>query len=180
MPLILSGSSGLSGNVGTTTKEMLPAGSVLQVVQALKTDLFSTTSTSFVDVAGWAASITPLSASSKILVLADAYVNTSNTANAGKLQRNGVDVFLGNASGSKSRSSFGAAWGGGDGGGGNAGSQWSLSFLDSPNTTASLTYKIVVASFGGQALWVGGTYGSADASYSQVLPTTITLMEIKG
>ena len=96
------------------------------------------------------------------------------------MQRNGTDILLGDASGSKTRSSFGSSWGGGSGGGGNAGSQWSLTYVDSPSTTSSVTYKVVVATLGGSTLWIGGTYGTADASYAQVVPTTITLMEIAG
>jgi len=41
---------------------------VLQVVSATKTDTFSTSSTSFVDVTGLTANITPSSTSSKIMV----------------------------------------------------------------------------------------------------------------
>ena len=46
----------------------LPAGSVLQVVQTVKTDTFATTSTSFVDITGVSVAITPSSTSSKILI----------------------------------------------------------------------------------------------------------------
>jgi len=40
---------------------VFPAGSVLQVVSTTKTDAFSTTSSSFADVTGLAATITPSS-----------------------------------------------------------------------------------------------------------------------
>ena len=43
-------------------------GKIGQVIQTVKTDVFSTTSTSFVDVTGLTASITPSATSSKILV----------------------------------------------------------------------------------------------------------------
>lgn len=67
MPLILSGSAGLSGNVGTTTKEMLPAGSVLQVVQGVASTPVTSNSTTYVPI-NLSASLVPFSASSKILV----------------------------------------------------------------------------------------------------------------
>ena len=51
------------------------SGSVIQVASTSKTDPFSTSSTSFVDVTGLSVSITPTSTSSKILVLG--YVHTS-------------------------------------------------------------------------------------------------------
>jgi len=44
-------------------------GKVLQVVQTFKADSFSSSSTSFTDVTGLSVSITPSSASNKILVL---------------------------------------------------------------------------------------------------------------
>jgi hypothetical protein len=47
---------------------VLPAGAVLQVVSAVKTDTFSMNSNTFTDITGYSVSITPTSASSKILV----------------------------------------------------------------------------------------------------------------
>lgn len=67
MPLVLSGSSGLSGNVGTTTKDMLPAGTVLQVVQGTAGTPVTSNSTTYVPI-NLTASIVPFSASSQILV----------------------------------------------------------------------------------------------------------------
>ena len=49
-------------------------GHVIQVVQTFKDDVFNTTSTSYVDVTGLAASITPSSTSSKILVLGEVLI----------------------------------------------------------------------------------------------------------
>ena len=44
------------------------AGKIVQVVQAVKTDVFSTNSTSYVDITGLSATITPSAATSKILI----------------------------------------------------------------------------------------------------------------
>ena len=57
-----------NNNYGVTRANM-PAGSVLQVVNANTSTLFSTTSTSFVTVTGVAPSITPSSTTSKILIM---------------------------------------------------------------------------------------------------------------
>ena len=46
----------------------MPAGHVIQTLQALKTDVFSTSSTSFVDVTGLSVNITPKFSTSKIFV----------------------------------------------------------------------------------------------------------------
>ena len=57
---------------GTIAASALPAGSVLQVVNVVKLTSFSTTSTSYVDITGLTASITPSSTNSKILLLIQA------------------------------------------------------------------------------------------------------------
>ena len=63
MPITLNG----SGTI-TPTSAVQPTGSILQVVQTVKNDSFSTTSTSYVDITGFSVSITPTQASSKILL----------------------------------------------------------------------------------------------------------------
>jgi len=62
MALILSGDTGVPASG-------MPTGSVIQVQSTTKTNTFSTTSTSFTDVTGLSVSITPISTSSKILVI---------------------------------------------------------------------------------------------------------------
>ena len=61
-------------------KTITGGGRILQVLQTVKTDIFTTTSTSFVDVTGFTASITPSSATSKILVTATTSISQSSTA----------------------------------------------------------------------------------------------------
>ena len=113
----------------------LPAGvggKVLQVVSALRTTNFSTTSTSLVDVTDLSVSITPSSASNKILILFSGGVqnngSTSNTyvtllRGATNLAPNNSYFFVNSAG---TRIISGTA----------------LNYLDSPNTTSSTTYKI--------------------------------------
>ena len=55
-----------NGGTGATS---FTKGKVLQVVSTSKTDSFSTTSTSYVDVTGLSVSITPASSSNKIYVI---------------------------------------------------------------------------------------------------------------
>jgi hypothetical protein len=54
---------------GAITRSTLPSGTVLQTVQAYKTDIFSTTSTSLVDVSGLSVTITPTSSNSKFMIM---------------------------------------------------------------------------------------------------------------
>ena len=51
-------------------------GGIVQVVNLVKTDSFSTTSTSLVDITGFSLSITPKFNTSKILVLSSGYISS--------------------------------------------------------------------------------------------------------
>jgi hypothetical protein len=77
-------------DAGTLTAARLPAGSVLQVVQSTTTTSATTSSTSYVDT-GFSASITPTSASSKILIIGSAVIRVgiSNTNYQHTIFRNG-------------------------------------------------------------------------------------------
>ena len=164
-------------DVGVPTSAM-PAGSVIQVMQVVKTDTFSSSSNSWVDVTGWSASITPSSTSSKILVMAGGYTshNDSNGFAYLKLVRNSTDIALGNSRGSATRATMDAA----QQQAGNP-ATWakhsSIVFLDSPSSTSSVTYKFQMRCTNSILTFVGGTASTADANRSNV-PTTITLMEI--
>jgi hypothetical protein len=122
-------------------------GKILQVVQTAKTDVFTTTSATFVDVTGLSVSITPTSATSKVLVMV--YITGGAEASNGvarnffaKLLRDTTDIFVGSA-GSRTPAFAGAAnsvisvgpdyaWG------------WTPVYLDSPATTSATTYKVQV------------------------------------
>lgn len=176
MPLILSGSNGLSGNVGTTTKEMLPAGTVIQVVQAVKTDVFSTSSQAFVTVTGLSLSITPLSATSKILVVSDVAIGPeASNAVIPRLTRNGTPIYVGDAAGVRPigmgqyypANSAGIVKSGGY-------------FLDSPNTTSPVLYEFQMRTTGVVVQYVNRTNRDSNlADYDARGSSSITLMEIK-
>ena len=117
----------------------LPAGSVLQVVNATLTSAASTTSSTFQNTS-LTASITPSSTSSKILIIASASMYTSNSATQGA-----ATVFRGNASGTNLGHSvygFGAA----QSGAGTVKNNVAVNYLDSPATASSQTYTVCIAS----------------------------------
>lgn len=169
MPLILSGSAGLSGNVGTTTKEMLPAGSVLQVVQASTTVSATSTSTTYADT-NLAATITPSFASSKILVLVSQAVETyaSNSTHMGLRLLRGATALFANE----------RAWGDNTNAANDLMGTASMSYLDSPGSTDAQIYKTQFS----RAQNYSGSYGNYCAVQpgGGITPSTITLMEIKG
>jgi hypothetical protein len=154
------------------------AGNVLQVVSATKTDTFSTSSTSFVDVTGLSVSITPTSASSKILVLMDVKLGSStNVSNFVKLVRNSTDIYVGDAAGNRIRATYANA--------DDPSNQWMYQgsgvFLDSPSTTSSTTYKVQMLSEpSGNTGTVYLNRSGEDADFNEFAraASSITVMEI--
>jgi len=168
-----SGTIVTSANIGSN----LPAGSVLQVVSTNKTNLFSTTSGTAVDITGMTVNITPSSASNKILVQVTMSYGSDNTGYPKvTLLRNGSIINIGDASGSCSRVSIPM----------NVSADsttqlftTSMTYLDSPATTSALTYKLQVFTFSSRAFYLNRSSGTSDAN-NLAATSSITVMEIKG
>ena len=125
----LNGRESSSNTITVAAGHTLSApGHVIQVVQSTLTSTPTSTSTSFADT-GLSVTITPKSASSKILVKAD-YGTGSGTSSGGmiiQLLRGSTVLFYRGASYSSSAGTYGAD---------------AFSHLDSPATTSSITYKV--------------------------------------
>ena len=178
MPTIISGDTGVNQiTAGAIEKADLPTGSVLQVVSTVKSDTFTTTSGSYVDVTGLSVSITPTSATSKILVLIQ--INGSQEVGAGrtslKLLRGSTVIDAGDVAGSRT-----PALGGFSSIDSTVPSApVSGNFLDSPATTSSTTYKIQVAMAAGSGTaYINRTQSDADNANQIRMASTITVMEI--
>jgi len=95
-----------------TVDRLERAGNVLQVVQTVKTDTFSTTAlgSSPADVTGMSVSITPSSSSNKILVMVNGMGGYNNYQVMVRLVRDSTPISIGDANGSRPRMStaFGA------------------------------------------------------------------------
>lgn len=155
------------------------AGGVLQVVSTAKTDVFSTSSTSFTDVTGLSASITPSSSSNKILVLCSGMggMDSANSA-ALRLVRDSTGIFLGNSASGYTQCSWANFYSGSADG--NNAESFSITYLDSPSTTSSITYKIqAIVAAGTLKINANGSDTSGQA-YSYRGASSITLMEIAG
>jgi hypothetical protein len=152
-------------------------GKVLQVVSTTKTDTFSSTTTgAFTDVTGMSASITPSSTSNKILVIASINSDGGNNSHI-RLVRDSTAIFVGDTAGSRSSISGGVARYSPDGDGMvNNG----LSYLDSPSSTSSLTYKIQFYLWLSTTWYLNRTIDDSNAGYGQRGASSITLMEIAG
>ena len=159
-------------------KASLPAGAVLQVVSTTKTDTFSTTSTSFVDITGLSVTITPTSSSSKIFIVVNAIGGSGGASNAlctFRLMRDSTAINIGNAASGYTQASVGGMRVPFD-----TNASWlvPMSFLDAPATTSATTYKIQ-GSIESNTLRIN-TLGS-DVSGNQFSyrgASTITVMEI--
>lgn len=151
----------------TIPRANLPTGSVLQVVTVLKTDQWTSASTSPVDITGMSLSITPTSTSSRILLSVN--INVSFSGNGGdgfvRLMRDSTAIGSGNGG------FFGQV----------AGQDYfgvhtrSIQFLDSPATVNATTYKI--QGWGnGNTLYVNGRGLNGDF----VTSSSLVAMEIAG
>ena len=175
-----------AGTVLTTAgvpASAMPAGSVLQVVSTTKTDTFSASMASgaVTDITGLAASITPTSTSSKILVMVD----VSATHNAGGsgfvVTRGGTPISVGDAGGSRTRISFGGATTD-DASAENHIVNNSAQILDEPATASSVTYQVQIynSRVSTQTHYVNQSALDPNNSYSPRTASRITLMEIAG
>ena len=154
--LVALTASKLSGQVPDANA---PSGSVIQVVNATTLTATNTTASTFIATT-LAATITPFSATSKILIFGQgfAYASVSQAQPQITLYRGGTDINGVNYG-------FGNIYS--NNGGYNEGIL-AFSFLDSPNTTSATTYTIYLRNNG-----VGlGNFGSTDRR------SVITLMEI--
>jgi hypothetical protein len=166
---------------GSVTAAKVAAGAVVQVVSTTKTDTFSVSSASaYTDITGLSASITPSSASNKILVLYSVDAGTdSDVFIVLQLLRGSTAIQIADSAGSRKRSSIGYYLGATAMGPAmhiTIGSN----FLDSPSTTSSTTYKLQIGANSSTTLLVNRNSSDGDGTGSFRATSTITLMEIKG
>ena len=165
-----------TGTLATTATQ----GKILQVLQATKTDTFSTNSTTFVDITDLAVTITPSSTSSKILVFNQLQAGTTGHGTIKTVRTVGgttSDILVGDADGNRSR--------------GNSKiyiSTWNpttcvAQLLDSPNTTSAVTYKVqcAVPHSASYYIYVNravSSSGASDFAYDVRSSSTITVIEV--
>lgn len=144
-------------------------GEIVQVLQTSKHDVFSTTSTSFVDVTGLSVTITPKATTNKILVIANVYMSQESSgdglirllrgATAINSTTTGLDTTIFGHVGSTDT--------------GQAFVQMAT-FIDSPNTSSATTYKLQIRGFS-----TGTTHVNRRPNGNFGYSSSITVMEIK-
>ena len=170
---------------GAATGSKLGTGSIIKVLQTVKTDTFSRNGSSWGDITGMNQSIPPISTSSKVFVMVDLKIGADHGDSDYnfKIVRGSTDIYIGDADGSKRRSSMGT---GSYGMPSNTADgqyrieQVSLMFLDSPSTTSATTYKVQIINVGGRTNYINRNHHNGDTAATPRTASSITLMEIAG
>ena len=169
----------LAADGSTTISNLSNAGKIIQVKQTVKTNRTTIQSQTLTDITGLSVSITPSSASNKILVNYSVMVFSNAMYYAMRLVRNSDStIFIGDqnpSATSQLRASFGSY-----------DSSYVIadtiaqSFLDSPNTTSATTYKLQAYSPYSSAYTIGINSGVALDNYTYMnnCVSTITAMEV--
>ena len=167
MPLILTGAGEITGLTSVPSSGLqladanMPAGAVLQVVQANTTVAISTSSTTFVTT-NFSVSITPSSASSKVLL----FVNGGGAYNVGATRSQFGTIFRGATNLGDATYGLERFFSNGE-----VLAPHSMSVLDSPATTSSTTYTCYFRS---------GSATDVQFSNTDRALITFTAMEIAG
>lgn len=156
-------------------------GKVVQVVQTVKTDTFSSTSGTFTDITGMSVTITPTSSSNKILVSSSiSFGAADNGYLAVRLFRNSTAIAQPTtATGNQQNCTFsvGVPY--------NAAGEYKLytvsyQFLDDAQDTNAHVYKYQMANFavGTTNFYVNRPHNDTNYSYIHRGTSTITAMEV--
>ena len=134
MTTTISGSTGVNQITDDAiTDAKLPAGSVLQVIQTTNDTTTELTTVNTWITVGTAATITPTSSSSKILVMhsAGGLVEGAGTSFGFQLIRGSTAISTKSRYGYKNGSTYSPI-------------NWDFKYLDSPNTTSAITYNFQI------------------------------------
>ena len=154
----------------------LTTGKIGQVLQAQKTDTFTTSATVYTDITDLSISITPTATSSKILVMMSLNGNGKVAASgaAVRIMRDSTPIAVGDAAGDRLQGT--SALYNTDVYASNAAV---ATWLDEPNTTSAVVYKIQgFCTYGTNTFYIN-RYNTDDDNVARVRSvSTITVMEV--
>jgi len=156
--------------------ETLPVGGKIgQVIQTVKTNTASHNSQSYTDVSGMSVSITPSASNSKILVIVDARMGITNNYSAlGRIVRGSTAIYVGDSAGNRTQGFTGP----------NSDENRDIhnfvaTFLDSPSSTNSVTYKLQTLTQDSSAtIDINRTINDTNNNYDGRFASSITVMEV--
>lgn len=173
-----------TGSILTSTsainRSQLPAGSILQINQTVITSAMTQTGgawTTWADLSGYSITITPTSATSKILYqISFGAVQQSTNAIVFRLVRNGTIIGVGDAAGSRPQATFRTMR---EGDTNHTKTAPHFTYLDSPGTTSAVTYKLQWTGEGDPTIYINRSQVDTDGqSYGARTISTMTVWEI--
>jgi hypothetical protein len=155
-------------------------GTVLQVVQSVKSDTFSTVNSTFVEIPGYSVTLTPRSTTNKVMVEVCLHVGEDQDAfPLFRMYRNGTELQIAPIIGSGQSGMFGKTTttnGSRD--------QYfiqpvNFKFLDSPSTTSAVTYTVRGRAMGttNRTIFINRSQTIGDANQYTTI-STLTATEI--
>lgn len=156
------------------------AGRIVQVVSSVKTNEYSVALSAGAfsgNITGLTATITPKSATNKILVTVDTTLSRVDGRGIGgfRIVRNSTAIAIGDAAGSRPRMTSGAY---NDYQHNSTISPASAQVLDSPATTSAVTYAVQLYGAGGTTFTLNRSGVDPDNTIGYRTVSTITLMEV--
>ena len=151
------------------------SGGVIQTKYFIRDSSFTQSTSSFTDLGDFSLSITPTSTSNKIkLSVFFGAIDSAGNTSAFVYTRNGSQVGIGNAEGNRARASFtiqGTSYTAS-----NHAEGTSHTFIDDPQTTSAITYKIQSATESGSLLYVNRPRDDGNVSDIYYSRTTSTFI----
>ena len=151
-------------------------GGIIQVVQSTKTDTTTSDASSFADLTGLSATITPKFSTSKILFQYAIPFSHRNNYVHFRLVRDSTPIFIADASSNRSQTTYGTWSNTADGD--YITKLFSGLFLDSPATTSAVTYKIQAFVTNSGTVYINRSKGDDDQTYEPRHASNIILMEV--
>jgi hypothetical protein len=149
---------------------------VSQVVSAIKTDTSQTSAQTYSDISGLSVSITPRNSANKILVFLDIQGSNDGGSMAIQLLRDSTQVAIATSgTGNQINTTLANYYNNADA---NVIRGCSVSYLDSPATTSSVTYKVQFRTGNNGTSSINRPSGNDNATYNMRTVSTITVMEI--
>lgn len=168
-------SSFTSGDVLTAANMNALRGAfrILQVSQAVKTDTFTLSSSTFTDVTGLSVTITPFSNTSKFFLVANVNVGISTDAAQLRFTGGNSTAFVGDTAGSRIRVGAEAY-----AGSASAMDNVTMIYLDSPATASAVTYKVQVRHHAGSAIYVNRSFTDTDNTSHARAASSLIVLEV--
>lgn len=180
--LSLSGNLVVTGNLSSTGRLDAP-NTVIKIYQVVKTDAFISASTSWANVTGLSITVSPSNANSKFLLMSDVSVgpNAGAGAYSQRFAKDGSAItgFVGDAASNRPRAMASGYTGDTSGTAGIL--NITKMYVDSPATTANITYTIQVAGSTTTPGYINRTQRDTDLSgYDPRTTSSFTILEIGG